>query len=124
MSEVAEAQHRGLDLCLQRLTSSLYGLIDAALVNEDGHLPTLTIDSFLMEVHVISIITCCRWLLSLAADVDANMLLHSTNRDAAAAKDKHKKEIETLKQQLQQDSSQGLLPVPCIALQQQQMQQQ
>ncbi|CDJ52398.1 hypothetical protein, conserved [Eimeria brunetti] len=119
MLEVAEAQHRGLDLCMQRLTSSLYGLMDAALVNEDGHLPTLTIDSFLMEVHVISIITCCRWLLSLAADVDANVLLHSIKKNEDEGPNKYEKELKQLQQQLQQDSSNGLLPFPCIGLQQQ-----
>ncbi|CDJ70308.1 hypothetical protein, conserved [Eimeria necatrix] len=124
MSEVFEAQHRGLDLCVQRLSSSLYGLVDAALVSEDGHLPTLAIDSFLMEVHVISIISSARWLLSLAADVDANLLLQSPRRNREEDLQQHLKEIEKLQQQLQQEAAEGSLPFPTIVLQQQQQQQQ
>ncbi|CDJ37971.1 hypothetical protein, conserved [Eimeria tenella] len=122
MSEVFEAQHRGLDLCVQRLSSSLYGLVDAALVSEDGHLPTLAIDSFLMEVHVISIISSARWLLSLAADVDANLLLQSPRTNREEDLQQHLNEIEKLQQQLQQEAAEGRLPFPTIVQQQQQQQ--
>ncbi|KAL8437214.1 hypothetical protein Efla_006575 [Eimeria flavescens] len=123
MTELTDAQHKGLDLCLQRLTSSLYGLMDATLVNEDGHLATLTVDSFLMEAHVISIMSSCRWLISLAADLDASMLLHAPNDGRSEALQRHLKRSRELQQQLQADNIKGLLPFPCITQQQQQQQQ-
>lgn len=124
MSEVKEAQHKGLDLCLQRLTSSLYGLMDAALVNEDGHLATLTVDTFLMEAHVISIINSCRWLLSLAADVDSNLVLHAPQTSRETDLRRHLDMTHRLQQQIQHESSNGLLPFPSVTDQQQLQQQQ
>ncbi|OEH80187.1 hypothetical protein cyc_03625 [Cyclospora cayetanensis] len=124
MSEVTDAQHRGLDLCLQRLTSSLYGLMDAALVNEDGHLASLTVDTFLMEAHIISIlpllllqINSCRWLLSLAADLDANRVLHAPNSKKKGDSQRNMEKIRLLQQQLEQDRKDGLLPFPSIVQQ-------
>ncbi|KAL8428637.1 hypothetical protein ACSSS7_007110 [Eimeria intestinalis] len=114
MTELTDAQHKGLDLCLQRLTSSLYGLMDATLVNEDGHLATLTVDSFLMEAHIISIMNACRWLASMAADLDANMLLHAPQTEREETQLRHLSSIQELQQLILADSSRGLLPFPSV----------
>ncbi|KAL8272649.1 hypothetical protein Esti_003437 [Eimeria stiedai] len=114
MTELTDAQHKGLDLCLQRLTSSLYGLMDATLVNEDGHLATLTVDSFLMEAHIISIMNSCRWLASMAADLDANVLLHAPKSEREEAQQQYLSSIPELQQLIEADSSKGLMPFPSI----------